>query len=990
MLGLSVSFRCGNILVRHFLQLAFFSFFSLFLMAHDQKNQAAIFFASDDQLQQKLQNFLPDQFLLAEVLYQTDGTCDLQELHYLTGLEHAMVANAKDIQNALFYLHQSQKFCSVSVELIKKDCGYDLIFHLQKQQILHRMSVSGFLRGKDRLKNSYSIDIGDPFDQQKHKHCIEQMINFLKDAGYFQAQIIDSVKIDVQTQDVAVHCAVKKGSKFKVRAINILFDNVGSVTQSEIEKLQQRIQALCAVRLHAKPYCSELIEALLKKIKWMMQHHGCIDFDIRVDQKMIPASKQVDIDLHISLERKKEFIFWGIKFFKTDQIIDHLLLYGKSTWHFPSSLIVDEVEQLYKSKGFWNVQVSVREQKDKVFCYIKEGVRANIYSIQFKNNAKINTAVLLKESCKPFLKSRYFDKDLFKKMFDQVVKKYKEFGFWDAKIIKDEFVLGAKNGSYDLIITVDEGMQKIFGGVAIPDQPELQVQLQTMVAKNLGQGFDYRWLQEQQQWIIKILKSRGYQKVAANYSLQEQGQCLQVVWKVQLCESATKFGKTLIVGNCKVPHRFLMQELSHECEQIWDKKNIEKTVQNFKSLPIFDAVQIYPGQQNDLNGCKPIFVKLVEDERYEIKTRFGLQQVGRNLQLFRGFTYKAGATLCLKNPFLRADQCVLEADMTRFYRNVAASYQFPWLFGKKIGCQWKAYDSYYQQPVYIGSQDCLYKIVQQGFLCNLTHTRDNKKLGQFILSGSAGFEAMGLYQGDQPDLNVIIDYDRNLLEKKIGYLFVEPTVLWQKVDNLLNPHRGHISFFSCKAMLDLDSKTSFFNVLVEHTQYLPIAPKVTGAIRARMGHVFNRCFDQINPIERFYLGGALTLRGYERDYTPPYGLLTKPIYDQHAGLPSCADNIWRYAPQGGRSLFNLNAEVRLNLYKNFGLVIFNDVGALFKHSIYDELKSWRDSFFAGSGFGFRYDTTLGPARFDVGYKWKIQYPDFESRCVWYLTLGQAF
>jgi outer membrane protein insertion porin family/translocation and assembly module TamA len=157
-----------------------------------------------------------------------------------------------------------------------------------------------------------------------------------------------------------------------------------------------------------------------------------------------------------------------------------------------------------------------------------------------------------------------------------------------------------------------------------------------------------------------------------------------------------------------------------------------------------------------------------------------------------------------------------------------------------------------------------------------------------------------------------------------------------------------------------------------------------------MGHVFNRSFDKINPIERFYLGGALTLRGYERDYTPPYGLLTKPIYDQHAGLPVCANNIWRYAPQGGRTMFNFNVEFRLNLYKNFGMVLFNDFGALFKYSIYNEIKSWHDNLFAGSGFGFRYDTPLGPARFDVGYKWKIKRKDFESRCVWYLTLGQAF
>ncbi len=728
----------------------------------------------------------------------------------------------------------------------------------------------------------------------------------------------------------------------------------------------------------------------MQKANWILLHHGCIGFDIKVDQQVVPEHKNVDIALRISLERKKEFVFWGATFFKAEQIIDHLLLYGKSTWHFPSSLIVDEIEQLYKSKGFWDVHVSVREEKDKVYCFIQEGQRSVVSKIKIKNNGPISEEQLMKSACLSFLRARYFDKDLYKKMLDQIIKIYKQSGFWDVKILKDEFEKDGKPGTHELILTLKAGVQKILGNLTVANHDELEQELQALYDKSKGSGFDNSWLIEQKQFIVRFLRSKGYQKIVPEYVLQEHDGVVDVVWNVQVAEAYTKFGKTIVLGNSTISHKLLMQEFVQKQGEDWDKKSLEKTLQNFKNLPIFDSVQIYPGQQNDVNFFKPVFLKLIEDDRYEIKTRFGLQQVGRNLQLRRGFTYQAGATLCLKNPFHQADQCLVNADMTRFYRNISASYLFPWLFGKKIGCQFKAYDNSYQQPVYIGSQDCLYKATQQGFLCNLTHTRDNKKLGQFVLSGSLGYEAMGLYECEQPNLNLIIDYDSCFLSKKIGYLFVEPNVVWQKMDNLLNPHFGHMSFFSCKAMFDLNSQTSFFKILVEHAQYLPIGDKVVVALRARLGHVFNRCFDQINPIERFYLGGAQTLRGYERDYTPPYGVLTKPIYDQHAGLPPCANDIWRYAPQGGRSLFNLNAEVRLNLYKNFGFVIFNDIGALFKHSIYDELRSWKDHFFGGSGFGLRYNTPIGPARFDVGYKWKIQYADFESRCVWYLTLGQAF
>ena len=392
----------------------------------------------------------------------------------------------------------------------------------------------------------------------------------------------------------------------------------------------------------------------------------------------------------------------------------------------------------------------------------------------------------------------------------------------------------------------------------------------------------------------------------------------------------------------------------------------------------------------DKNLQKPILVKLIEDDRYEIRTRFGLQQVGRNLQFFKGFTYKVGASLCVNNPFYCADQLLFDFDITRFYRNLDMSYQFPWLFGRKIGSQLKIYDNAYHQPVYIGSQDSLYRATQQGFLFNINHKHSLIRDISCLINGTFGLEFMGLFQAQQRDLNLIIDYDRNLLEKKIGYLFCEPNILLQKTDSMINPHSGFMTYLSCKAMLDLDTKTSFFKMLIEHSQYIACMDKVTLAARVRLGHAFNRQFDQINPIERFYLGGACSVRGYERDYCPPFGMLTEPIYDQHAGLPSCSNDLWRYAPQGGRTMFNANFDLRLDLYKNFAFVIFTDFGALFKNSIFQDGQSWKNSFFAGSGIGFRYDTPIGPIRFDIGYKWKIQYPDFESRSARYLTLGQAF
>ncbi len=402
-------------------------------------------------------------------------------------------------------------------------------------------------------------------------------------------------------------------------------------------------------------------------------------------------------------------------------------------------------------------------------------------------------------------------------------------------------------------------------------------------------------------------------------------------------------------------------------------------------MQIFDSVQIYPGQDLDPLGCKPIFIKLQDLERFEIKSTFGLQQMGRNLQLKRGFTYKVGASIGINRLFTSVDKFCVYADITRFYRDMGLTYDVPWIKNSKVRCQAKIYDVLYQKPVYVGSQYFLYKASRQGFMWNAT-----RRFKDLSLSASLGLQLLGLFEQDQPELNKIINYDKELLGKKITYIFCEPIAIWRSVDNELNPRKGFQSFLSCKVMFDCNNKTTFCTANAEHTQYVPVASAATLALRARAGHVFNRSFEQLHPVERFYLGGGSTVRGYMIDYFPAFGTLTKPIYDQHAGLPPCANDIWRYAPQGGRTMFNLNAEIRFELYKNLGLVLFTDWGALIQNSILQRQIGTSRRNFAGSGAGVRYDTPIGPFRIDIGCKWHIEKPDFESRQVLYISLGQAF
>ncbi len=946
--------------------------------------------AFDNTYKTEIEEKLPESLIIRELLYEIDGTYKVSDISCLLGLVSGVVIQKQEILTALFYARQLGVFQSIVMECSQIESGiYDITFKLKQATLVDYVKVQGFLRNKQKIKNLYIVDQGEMFDQQKHQHSLENMKNYFKNQGYLQAKIYDSVLAKSDSKRVVVSCDFALGNRFTINKVLTEVNYIGSLDFVDREHLKLQIADFLKKRLESRKYSSNLLESSQKKLKFFLESQGFVDIALSIKYEFLDNCCAVDMYIDVTLEKKREFVFWGNSFFKKDQILMHLLLYGKSAWYFPLPIIVDEIESLYKDNGFRDVKVIVKEDKQRVFCSIFEGARSTISSVSVVGAQVNNYAFeLMHKSFKLCLKAYYYDKELLNRCLDNFIKMYKASGYWDVKILRQELVPTKKLSSYEFVITIDEGCVRKLGNYKFKNHVELQEEFIKTWKHKQGSGFDHTILSEQKLWLLKYCKALGFQRVSISYEIienPEKNNFWDIVFTIDAAKKNLKFGQPVIIGNLTAPYDKLLLECDFKQGQAWDKKKLDQTLKNFKEIKVFENVQIYPGSDLDPLGYKPIFIKLQNAERYEVKASFGLQQIGRNLQPKRGFTYKIGGKVGVNRLFSSVDRFCLYADVTRFYQNIGLTYDIPWLKDKRIRTQLKAFDELYQRPVYVGSQSFLYKATKQGFLGNMV-----RSLGDFSLSSSLGFEVMGLFEQDQPDLNKIIRYDRHLLEKKIGYVFLEPIAIWRVVDNELNPQSGHQSVVTCKAMFDCDNKTTFYKLTAEHTQYFSLASWAVLALRGRAGHVFNRKFDQLHPNERFYLGGSSSIRGYMPDYCPPFGKLTRPIHDEHAGLPPCSDDVWRYASQGGRTMFNINAEMRLNVYKGLGLVLFSDWGALIQESISEKIKDEGRRNFGGSGFGFRYDTPLGPFRFDVGFKWHIEKPDFESRNVLYLSIGQAF
>ncbi len=202
-------------------------------------------------------------------------------------------------------------------------------------------------------------------------------------------------------------------------------------------------------------------------------------------------------------------------------------------------------------------------------------------------------------------------------------------------------------------------------------------------------------------------------------------------------------------------------------------------------------------------------------------------------------------------------------------------------------------------------------------------------------------------------------------------------------DDPLEPSRGTlIAEDSDLALQSIGSQVGFGKLFVQAFTFrtLPTSRRVVFASAARFGMA--RAFAQqvrgelvksdLPASERFFAGGSTTVRGFALDRLGTEDTITS------AGFP-----------RGGNAVLILNAELRVSLWRDVGVVGFLDAGNVFARASDFDLGALRVS----PGLGLRYRSPIGPIRFDVGFKLaprKLSTGNFEGRTTFHVSVGHAF
>jgi outer membrane protein assembly factor BamA len=203
-------------------------------------------------------------------------------------------------------------------------------------------------------------------------------------------------------------------------------------------------------------------------------------------------------------------------------------------------------------------------------------------------------------------------------------------------------------------------------------------------------------------------------------------------------------------------------------------------------------------------------------------------------------------------------------------------------------------------------------------------------------------------------------------------------VVRDRRNSIFNPTRGTLfsgEFRHASRLTFSDDRARFNKVSLEFSSYHAVGRRAAFAWRVRWGTIFGAGFrgrgvDSIPTEERFYLGGANTVRGFGQN---EMGEVVRVIEGDTVTADAELRPItaFRTSPIGGNDLILMNAELRFPLGMSgraFG-AIFVDAGQMRTRlstgegSTIGDLSNLRIT----PGVGLRVSSPLGPVRLDVAY-----------------------
>jgi outer membrane protein insertion porin family len=838
-------------------------------------------------------------------------------------------------------------FSEVRVEEVDVPDGVRLRYHLARRPHLRALHWTGDL-GIDVawLTAAVGLALGEDVDADRLAQARESLLALYRREGYFGARVAIETTSDPETNGRDVTIAVGAGEPARVGEIRARGPNGEA----------RRVLAMLGLETGDR-YRETVVRERVRAAEERLRKDGW--FEARVtagSPTWDPVTNRVDLDLEVTSGPRFRVEFSG------NTALSDVRLRERLT--FPESGVVDAVEieatirqqeAAYRERGYHFVEVTADEARDgdvRVIRFqVREGPQVVVASVGFTGNQTVSEEHLAAEmATRPpgFLQRGLFRQDVLERDVRVVQAFLRAQGFAEATVGPPETRFTDDRRRVHVVMPVAEGPRLTVTAVDAEGARAL-TEAEVLAALPLKPGDPWAATRadEGRREIARRYARRGYHAVAVEVETARTDGGVRVTYRVREGPQ-TRIGRILLRGLVFTREAVVRRELGFRSGDPFDPELLATTQRRLGELGLFDAVRIEPLRPPPTPFADvEVTVSEAKPWHLELGLGYGSDEGARGLlDVGHDNLFGTGRSLSLRQ------KLSLGGEATDFSDRTDVIYREPRLFETlwqgEAALLWEQRDELGYDLARLGLSATIRRDLFPEWIRGL-HSALRYRLEDVRHSNvDPGLVTADVEPGHQlvASLTAILDLD------------------WR--DNLVDPRRGSFHFLSVEGGgAALGGEINFVKTRLETHWFFDWLPPTVFAFSGRLG-LATPLFDTpaLAIEDRFFAGGATTVRGYR---------------ENRLGPRTAEEN-----PTGGNALLVLNAEWRFPIWGPVGGAVFVDAGAVTPEVDDLDLGDLR----AGAGAGLRIATPVGPVRVDAGYA--LDPIARDSRLRVYFMVGHPF
>lgn len=867
---------------------------------------------------------------VGEVRFESPTTIDEADLRCELPLRSGQALSRKAVDASVARLQEKGIFESVEVDAVVRQGQAEVTFRLRPTPFVVAVAAKGERAiDEEPLLRRARIREDEPLSAEKIDAAKRRVVELYVEKGYPHAKV-DIGRRLVRPGQIAVTVQVDEGSPVRIGEVK-LAGIAGDWETGAREALHFRSGDVAAANTLGTGR-----DALLR----FLRQRGFYEAEVVGTQSAADETLSFRYEAHLGPRFAIEVS--GNRAIATTDLLGLTDLATRpvvtsGTWQ----LMALRMRERYREEGFHFAEVTVgvfAGDVRRIRFEVNEGPQVHVRQVSFRGNQALSKRDLervMRTGQRPSLSLRRSDRGIFRRDLldddvEQIREHYRNEGYVHAEVSDAHTEFSEERRWVTVTLMISEGRQTRVGAVAVTGTDEAVPSLREGLALQPGEPFRPSLVEADRRLLVTRLGARGFvdAKVTPGVSAavsHDGTEMVDVDYDVEPGDRV-RIGTISIRDNYYTRDSVIRRALPFASGDLLDPAKLAGGQSDVYRLGLFRSVAVRAS--SDTGPVRDVTIDIGERPGGELLYGFGYDTRAG----LRNFV-QAGH----KNVWGTGDQLSLRGDLNLAPGDLSPDEYILSLDGK--------------QPHFFGSAYDL-----KG---NVAHQRSQRSIDEFSIrrtSFSSGFEReflhglraslmLGFEDSDIFDVHP----DAVLTGKDVGRLRIvalNPIVLYDGRDDAFAPTRGVFESLRLRyGSPSFDSTVHFFKMILQHSQYVPLAAEVAWIYGGRFGLAEPLGASTTIPIsERFFLGGRTSVRGYAENSIGPRG----------------ADR----NPTGGDLLINVNSELRFPLFFGLGGAVFADGGGLYLREHAVSIGDFR----VGLGPGLRYQTPVGTVSLDYGFK----------------------